>query len=357
MTHIATHIRIFDLNPSDDLVTKRTDAIGEIAKAIEGQNKVNDILRNANDFAVAAQQGGSLSTHLTQMIEGAIRKSSTAFLAEDDTAVEMLVCGLSGALQVLTTATPKRNGETSLADILSLGLWSALSFQKPRSEEKLEHLRNELMQTAQNHCARAASEGRKRAVVTDPEFKLITTKPPGTEAEADVELDAETVNAGLRSFRIAIDNLKANAAVDREEIDLLWWVLSDWSTLLQRRFSTEKGAAAVIASGVEAGRMIRRIPAEAHRHLILRNVSETKDFSLQEMLSAVGGDRPALATVDTYDYITKYQAVFPLLSALNTGSVQDTTAKFKRPSGDWADRALLESAVARVCTNLPSVSV
>src|SRR4051794_21132558 len=134
MTHIANHIRIFAANPSDDLVSKRTAAIGEIANTIKAQNDVGNILRDANDLAVAARQGGSLSAHLSQLIEGAIRKSSTAFVAEDDTAVEMLVCGLSGALQVLTGATPMRNGATSIADVLSLGLWSALSFQTPRGE-------------------------------------------------------------------------------------------------------------------------------------------------------------------------------------------------------------------------------
>lgn len=65
MTHIANHIRIFAASPSDDLVTKRTAAIGEIANAIRQQNDVSDILRNANDLAVAVQQGGSLSAHLS----------------------------------------------------------------------------------------------------------------------------------------------------------------------------------------------------------------------------------------------------------------------------------------------------
>jgi hypothetical protein len=42
------------------------------------------------------------------------------------------------------------------------------------------------------------------------------------------------VKEGLRRFKDAIADLRSNAAVDREEIDLLWWVLSDWSSLLGR---------------------------------------------------------------------------------------------------------------------------
>jgi GTPase-associated system helical domain len=353
MTHIATHIRIFASDPSDDLVTKRTEAIGLIANAMGAQRNLNELLRYANDFAVAVQQNGSLSASLTGMIEGAIRKSSTAFVAEGHE-LEMLVCGLSGALQALTGAAPIRNGATSIPDVLSFGLWSALSFQKPRGEAKLEQLRNELMQAAQQHCERAASEGRKRVEVPDPEFKKATKKK---EDDPEPAFDADAVNQGLQPFRTALADLRANAAIDREEIDLLWWVLSDWSALLRRRFSTEKGTVAAVASGLEVGRMIRRTPAEAHHHLVLRNVMAGKDLSLQELLTAIGGDRAALAPTESQTYISHCPAVFPLSSALTTGSAHDALGKVKRPIGDWADRALLESAIAHICSNLPSVSV
>ena len=58
------------------------------------------------------------------------------------------------------------------------------------------------MQTAQDHCARAASEGRKRAVVAEPEFKLITKEPPGTkeDEEEDADRDADALNRGLEPF-------------------------------------------------------------------------------------------------------------------------------------------------------------
>lgn len=352
MTHIATHIRIFAADPSDDLVTKRTTAIGEIAKAMAAQRNINELMGYGNDLAVAVQQGGSLSPSLTGLIEGAIRKSSTAFVAEGN-ALEMLVCGMSAAMQVLAGATPTRNGSTSIPDGLSYGLWSALSFQKPRTEAKLEHLRSELMQAAQQQCMRAASEGRKRVEVADPEFKHVAKKEDNTPAD----LDESAINQGLQPFRNAMSDLRANAALDREEIDLLWWVLSDWSTLLRRRFSSEKGVVAAVASGLEAGRLIRRIPAEAHRHLVQRNVAAGKDLSLQELVGSIGEDRPALVPTDNEAYISRCPAVFPLSSALITGSALDAKAKIKRTIGDWADRALLESAIAHICSNVPIVSV
>jgi hypothetical protein len=353
MTHVATWIRIFSANPSDELVEKRTAAIGEIAKIIGAERNVVELLRYGNDLAIAVQKGGSLSKSLTGMIEGAIRKSSTAFVADDRTKLEMLVCGLAGALQMLASATPTPRGSTSIADLLSYGLWSALSFQKPRTEANLEKLRGELMAAAQHQCIRAANESRKRVPVADPDFELVTKK----KDDAPAEIDAETLNQELQLFGTAIADLKANAVIDREEIDLLWWVISDWSTLLRRRFSTEEGAVAAVASGIEAGRLVRRIPAEAHRHLVLRNVPASKDLSLQELVNAIGDDRAALVLTEGQTLISQYPMVFPLSSALTTGTANDAKAKIKRPIGDWADRALLETAIAHMCSNLPSASV
>jgi hypothetical protein len=355
MSHIATHIRIFAADPSDDLVEKRTDAIGEIANIFKGRRDVGELLQTANDLAVAVQQGGELSAALTTSIEGAIRKKSTAFVA-DKHGLEMLACGMSGALHAVSGNSALRHGALSISDVLSFGLWSALSFQKPRTEPKIEQLRDELLQTAQAHCVAVARDSRQRIKVPDPEFK---EAPKKKEGEPETPFDASAVNDGLKPFKNAIADLRSNAAVDREEIDLLWWVLSDWSSLLGRCFSDEKGngAAAAVAAGLEVGRMIRRAPAEAHRHLVLRNVRAGKDLSLQELLTAIGADRAALAPTEAQTYITQCPAVFPLSAALQTGAASDSRAKIKRPLSEWAGRALLESSIAHLCSHLAGVSV
>jgi len=355
MTHIATHIRIFAADPSDELVEKRTHAIGEIAKDFKARRDIGDLLQTANDLAVAVQQGGKLSNALTTTIEDSIRKKSTAFVA-DKHELEMLVCGMSGALFAISGNSALPHGALSISDVLSFGLWSALSFQKPRTEPKIEQLRDELLQAAQVHCVAAARDSRQRIKVPDPEFK---EAPKKKEGEPETPFGSSAVSDGLKPFKNAIADLRSNAAVDREEIDLLWWVLSDWSSLLGRRFSDEKGngAAAAVASGLEAGRMIRRAPAEAHRHLVLRNVRAGKELSLQELLTAIGADRAALAPAEAQTYISQCPAVFPLSAALQTGAATEPRAKIKRPLSEWAGRALLESSIARLCSHFAGVAV
>ena len=103
--------------------------------------------------------------------------------------------------------------------------------------------------------------------------------------------------------------------------------------------------------------MIRRVPAEAHRHLVLRNVKAGKDLSLRDLLSAIGADRQALAPVEPQTYISHCPAVFPLSAALQTGTTSGQRAEHKRPLREWAARALLESSIAHLCSNQSGVSV
>jgi GTPase-associated system helical domain len=345
MTSIAGHIRIFDHEPTDDLVLKRTAAICELSKHYQEGNTVTAILQTANDIALAAQLHGSFSVQQGAVVEAAIQKSSEAFIAEGHD-LEMLVCCMLGALQSLE-GNGSPSGHTSPTDIFSLGLWSALSFQRKRTEAKLETLRTELLNAAHAHCMKSASRSRERYSAADPAFTAPET------------FDAPGLEKGLEPFRKAITNLRANAAVDREELDLLWWVMSDRSTLLDRRLSTEKNAAlAAVTSGIEASLLLRRMPATAHYHLALRNVPKGNSMTFPELLAAIGDEREALFSPFKGDRdISACPAVFPFLSALQTGTSNHENAKAKRTLEDWSARALLESALSHLGSHLPSVAV
>jgi hypothetical protein len=349
MSNIATHVRIFDPQPTDDLVTKRTAAIKELSSGFAKGRSVPEIFQSANDLALAVEAKGAFSEALAKEIESAISKPAEAFIAEGQE-LEMTVCGLLGALQSLDHP-PSSSSNLAALNVFAIGLWSALSFQAPRLEAKLEALRVELLGKAQEYTLRAAINTRRRIKVPDINFAV--PEP----------FDAAGVAASFKTgVATTIEALRANAAVDREEIDLLWWVLGDWSELLDRRFSAlDNPAAAAIASGLEAGRMLRRMPADAHRHLVLRplgHVHKPDLLSLPGLLKVLDGDRGRLAAPYAHDKIVAAcPAAFPLLTALRSGLATDAKAKIKRSLQDWACRALLESAALHVTSHLPSVAI
>jgi hypothetical protein len=346
MTSIATHVRIFDLEPDDDLVVKRTAAAGEIAEIFKKSRQVRDILQTANDLAKAIEHKGTFSKKLGDEVEGAISKFAEAFVAQEN-GLQMVTCAMLGALQSLDLNVATSSATYS-QDVFAVGLWSALSFQKQRSEPRLEALRAELLAKAQAVVLNKASGSRTRVPVPDIEFP------------APKEVDAASIEKSLNDgAKATVDALRANAAVDREELDLLWWVLSDHSGLLGRRLSTEKNlASAAVASGLEAGQLLRRMPGEAHRHLVLRNVVGDSSLSLPDLIKVVEGDRLALAAPFAQNSTAaECPAVFPLITALRTGTAPDANSKQKRSVEDWAERALLESAILQVTGQLPSVTL
>src|SRR5450755_773793 len=125
MTNIAAHVRIFDLTPDDDLVTKRIVAIRNLAAYFKEQRSVQEIFQLANDLALGVEAKTDISAALTATIETAIRKSAEAFVA-DGQGLQVTVCGLLGALESLD-APPQQGGNLAVPDVFAIGIWSALS--------------------------------------------------------------------------------------------------------------------------------------------------------------------------------------------------------------------------------------
>ncbi|MGH9498155.1 MAG: GTPase-associated system all-helical protein GASH [Terriglobales bacterium] len=334
---IAQHIRIFDKIPTDELVEKRTTAITSLGEKYQSISSVENILQLAADFTKGVAKGGSLPEPRIVEIEAAIRETSGSFVRQDQE-LQVLTCGLLAALKLLAEATPT-SGEWSRRDVLALGLWSGLGFQIPRTEERLEGLRSELLVAARNLVLGSTANARKRQEV--PAF---TAKMP--EAYDATKIGNVVQNGAAR----AIDALRTNAALDREEIDLLWWVLSGWSKFVEKIFSKMSEPAAVVIAGLEAGSIVRRIPGDAHKHLILRLLTEDKAVSMQDMLESLKDEREKIAVFFANNpLLAGREALFPLVSGLVAGKVagKGTGARTLKLS-DWSARALLESAILHV---------
>lgn len=82
MINIAAHVRIFDPEPEDDLVVKRTAAIKDLSSRYSKKQTVEVILQRANDLARAVEVKGKLSETLAEEIEIAVFKYAEAFVAK-----------------------------------------------------------------------------------------------------------------------------------------------------------------------------------------------------------------------------------------------------------------------------------
>ena len=267
MTALAIHIRIFDAEPTDDLVEKRTNAINDLSDSFFKRKSSHEILQLANDLSGAVATNGSVSNSLASEIETAIKSYSPAFVHAGNE-LQTLVCALLAILQYLESASPSK-GHLLKADVFAAGIWSALSFQPVRAETKLEALRSEILKRSQVMIMETSYSSRKRAEVPDISIKVPEAPDWETYSSAQTKGALKTIKS-----------LRDNATLDREELDLLWWILSDWSLLLNETFSSSPNEAAAIARGIEAAHLLRRLPGDAHKHLDLKGTKkdETKNL-------------------------------------------------------------------------------
>jgi hypothetical protein len=335
---IAGHIRIFDKTPSDDLVTKRTATIGALAKKYEGLSTVDDLLQLAADLTKGVAKKGSLPESRMIETEEAIRVGSVSFVREGQH-LQILTCALLAARKLLVEAPPT-NGDWSRRDVLALGLWSGLGFQNPRTDARLEALRSELLEASRKLVSSSAANARKRHDVPAIVTKLPDAYDPG-QAATSIQ----------NSANACVDALRLNAALDREELDLLWWALNGRSTLANKFLSTMDYIAIAVAAGLEVGKMVRRMPVDAHKNLMLRLLTqEQRDqtVNMHEILESVAPFRDGI--VDSFKanrMLHGRESIFPLVVACLAGKVEGKTpaATHSLSLSDWGARALLESSI------------
>lgn len=335
MTDIATHLRIFQADPSDDFVEKRKKSIKELADAFKKRSTPSTILELAEALLGCVQPPHVLSHTVGQQVEKAIQKNSAAFVA-DGADLELAVCALLAAKHAVSSL--KEPGtEPEVKDLLAASLWSGLSFQQSLTEPKLEVLRTQLIVACRDVLDARAVRARQRQQIAE------LRRP----AEADPALALASV---VTAANDVIRTLRFNAEMDREELNLLWWVLADWSELLDTKFSARTDVAAALAAGLEAAKHLTRLPAEAHFHLAIRNAGGSDELSLKQVIDAIGSDRDRLV-VSLRPVATQLLAVpnvLPVSAALVGHQATTADTDTTRPTREWVRRAVFEGVITKL---------
>ena len=227
---------------------------------------------------------------------------------------------MSAAVRVVANHQLSADRRVSRRDSIALALWSALSFQKPLAEQRLEDVRAEMLSSARRTGVELAHRTRTRRTL----------------------LDLDSVDAENHSLRW-------NAVLDREEIEVLRWTLADESSLLERPYAEVlRGETVAVARGLELGLLLSRFPEFTHYKLASREVAPQHELDLAGLVAALGEDRNALAApFEGNPVIGACPTVFPLLTALRGGPTVRADATVVRSLTDWCGRALLESAIIK----------
>jgi len=340
MSNLAVHMRIASLQVSNEDVDTRQAAVLELAEAWGKLKTVANIVVKAAEIAHALGGDGIPVEPLGLEVQCAIQKHASAFL-HSERPLEVGICSGMAAIDLLSPSPVNDSGWT-FPDIFAAALWSALDFQSPLEDGKREALRIAVFEVARSRTLKASEVSRLRSEVND-------------FGELTVAVDAESkVSSNFKkATNLTITALRRNAALDREELDFLWWVQLGRSRLLNRALARINEPVRLVAAGIEAASHLRRLPCEVHRDVVLRTLDADPKLDLADLIAAVGSDRDALGSPYGSGIVAQAPAAFPLLHALATGSRSADGSKVSRTSGDWGARALLEAGLAQMCVTGP----
>lgn len=336
MVNMAVYTRIFEMAPTDEYVLKRNRAARNIVNWLSEISPSEKAIDVASDISNGVETG-ILSKQLTQVVGDLIQAESDSFIIEG-AEKQILVCTLAAALELIE-ATPIMNEGGSFADILAACLWSSLSFQHPVENVGLEGLRSDLLKACITRTNQLSIKSRERVEVPDI-GKLIIPEgtPEGTRA-----------NTVFRNAtRPLVTALRNNAELDREEIDFLWWILSDRSDTLNIPFKELDNISRAIISGLDGAVKLRKLPTSGHKHIVLRSINSNGDLSLSEVLPHLDAYRDKLSKIFANSLNKQNEIVFPLLTALANGNTAMKGSDIKRSAFDWGSRALLEGGILQI---------
>lgn len=334
MDNISVHMRICAADVSDSEVDSRKAAVSTLATSWKKERTVKSIVATVVDIAQSLGGDGTPSPTLGEKVQKAIQSKSSSYLYEERP-LDVGVCAGLAALSIINTASSTSGW--SIHDVYATALWSALSFQPVLESERREKLRQEVLNVAFDWSIKSANLARERINVPDP---------------LDLEITINESNEVESNFTTAIaktiESLRHNAALDREELDFLWWAQLARSRLLKKQLSSISEPTRIVASGIEGAEILRRLPCDVHREIVLRTLEENSELSLEELLFEIAGDREQLCSLLNAEYVMEFPTVFPLLYSLCTNNTSMLGACVKRPISEWGERALLEASFVRM---------
>ncbi len=333
MSNMAEYALIFETGTGDDWVEKRKHAITDIRNWFKVLSPLSAV-SNASIIAASIASQSALPPEIAAVGEENIQKYASSFVRSVDQG-ELQIKVLMMAAAIDLVSEPSDGSSWNTVDALAAAFWSALWFQSPLAQIKVEKIRQDLLQASRTRVRRVANAARERRTIP-----LIGT----VNIDQNAANGAKVNHAFSRAVEPMVSAMRENAALDREELDFMWWLLSDRSEILDIPFAGMHDAVRAVVAGLDAAAKLRRLPADAHRNIVLRNIVDSESLSLIELIEKLGSNRNKLAE-NLRTVSNDAPAVFPLIAAIKMGVSDTPFANEKISASEWGARALLEGAI------------
>lgn len=234
--------RIVDPKPSRETIDHRAAAARDLVKVLNESSDWDLILDAVSGTVSGFESGFAQDASIVQAIVGAIRTHDSAFpqsLSENAMELRAMAATALGELMLVEEEVPDQNA-IGIASLLRCG-----KFLRPASSDKYLREMLEELGTASAKVFQIAGEARRGY-----------SGRVQTSAKAETEpSDLPTALAAIQSLRKTVKELIRQSTIDREELNVLWWMFGGSSRTSRTLLEDLPAGAAAITCGGELGTM------------------------------------------------------------------------------------------------------
>ncbi len=286
--------RIVNPRPSSQTIDNRNAAAQDIVKAIDEAEDWHLLLGCAAGVVAGFEKRFAQDSPVVQCLVGAIREHESAFPQDlSENALALRACAAIAIGEILVRSGDEAPGPDAL--VISSVLRSGLG---PRPSPKARHLR-QVLEELDAAATKVLSSGgllRRQLVVQPPEAA-----------------DPSALNK-------AIKKIVQQSAIDREELNVLWWMFAGTSTTNGQPIAAMKTGEAVLCCGAELGSQCLLPPTSSLEAMVRRayeagrNLQGMKDRDIEALAADWKGESPHVLVPDedAQNYARKYPSLFPL---------------------------------------------
>lgn len=219
--------RLINLNPTDEMISRRKAIVGGVLKTLESEQDVGDVLRLVSAAMTGLSPEIIADVEYAQILTVVTKEHHQAFpslLSENTLDLQLTACLAIGEL--LTRKHGKGIWKEPQTAVAGLCL-SSVGLMQPGTGLHLKSVHEALLAASRDLLARSAKTARKR-----PEFDstdLDDLSPPGDVAGFWSQLKPV--------LETALKTVTRASAIDREELEVLWWLYNDESATFAKRIS------------------------------------------------------------------------------------------------------------------------
>jgi hypothetical protein len=220
-------VRLVHPAPTDEMITQRKSIITGLLSKFDTEKDVSQACRMVTAAVAGLTPGNPIDTAFAESLVASTREHQPAFPADlTENALDLQLSALLVVGEILVR-NPGKTRWTAPRALISEMAISAHQLRPIVSGQHLGSIQSEVMAQAKVVLSRAAEKARER-----PEISLEQLSAIPAEGDAAVLWNA------LKPILIKeLTSIGRAAAVDRDELEVLWWIYNAYSSLFAKPLS------------------------------------------------------------------------------------------------------------------------